>query len=229
MASHLTLEEREIIAHDAPGRKNADADRRPARPQQEHDFPRAAAQSQPQRLLGGVLPSGRPSGVGVSGRGWPRCSGRKCGVMSARVCGSDGRPTRSPDARAATFPHDRRRQISPPTDLRLDSRGAGPRKALAALSAASGPEAAGVGKTRATADQREHRGAPGGRGSPQPLRRLGGGHDRGCQSPRRGRDAGGAEVGIPVAGQGPQFAGGDRPPGRRPTVRDHATRLCERP
>ena len=53
MASHLTLEEREVIAHMHRVGKIADADCRAARPQQEHDFPRTATQSQPERLLGG--------------------------------------------------------------------------------------------------------------------------------------------------------------------------------
>ena len=102
-------------------------------------------------------------------------------------------------------------------DLRLDSRRGGPRKVLGALPAAPGAEAAGVGKTWAAADQCEHRGASCGRGLPEPLWRLGRRHDRGRQPPWRGRHPGRAEVGMCLLlGKVPEFAGGDRPPGRRP-------------
>ena len=82
------------------------------------------------------------------------------------------------------FPHDRRRQVSPPTIYAWiraeEARGKHWQRYLRRL----GPKAASAGKAWSVAGQREHRRSPRGRGPPQSLRRLGRGHDRGSPSPR---------------------------------------------
>ncbi len=102
MASHLTLEEREIIAHstgtgnrrrESPSGWAATRARSPAN----CDVTAAAM------AIGRWLPSGRPSDAGVGGRGWPRCIDRMCVSMSLSGCAGDGLPMRSKDAHAAIF------------------------------------------------------------------------------------------------------------------------------
>ena len=103
MASHLTLEEREVIAHmhrSGKCRRRSPTGSAAARA----PFPANCGATAAATATGRQPPRGRPTGVGASGRGRPRCGGRNCGVTSPNACGSVGRQTKSPDARGATPP-----------------------------------------------------------------------------------------------------------------------------
>ena len=148
MASHLTLEEREIIAHmhragkmqtqiaDRLGRSKSTISRELRRNRSRNGYWAVAAQRKAERRR--------------SERPWVAKMQRP---EVRRYVRDRLRRRWSPDEIAgrsrSDFPHDRRRQISPPTIYAWIRRRGGPRKALAALPAASGPKAAGVGKTRA--------------------------------------------------------------------------------
>ena len=120
MARHLTLEEREIVAQMRPRRSQTDGDRPTAGQASEHDFPRTATQSQPQRLLGGGGPERRPKRDAATAVGLQDGTARSAALCPrAAAAAMVARPDRrtfaerfSPRSAAADFA---------PDDLRLDS------------------------------------------------------------------------------------------------------------
>ena len=152
MATHLTVEEREVIAqmHRAGKMQTQIADRlgrskstisRELRPNRSRNgYWAVAAQRKAERRR-----RERPWTAKMQ-----RPEVRRYVTERLRWRWSPDQITRAPSG--SDFPDDRRRQVSPPHNLRLDSRGAGPGKHWQRVSAASGAKAAGVGKTRAIAE-----------------------------------------------------------------------------
>ena len=225
MAGHLTLEEREIIAHEHRAekcRRRSPTGSAAAKTR----FPANCNAIAAATAIGRWQTRERLGGGGVNVRGSPRCNSQKCGVMSGIACGGDGRPTRSPVAQGG-FPGDRRQWISPPTIYAW----------------IGGEEATGkhwrrylrrLGRQRPNWEKRGRiRTGTSIEGRPVVVdrrRRFGdweGDTIVGVQPTRRRRHAGRAEVGLFVAGQGSHLAGGDGPSDRRRVVSDHASEAAE--
>ena len=157
MASHLTLQEREVIAqmHRAGKMQTQIADRLC---RSKSTISRELRRNRSRNGYWAVAAQ-RKAANRRSQRPWV---GKMERPEVRRYVPERLRQRWSPDQIAgrsrSDFPHDRRRQNLAPDDLHLDSHRGGRGKALAALSAASGPQAAGLGKPGSDPRQHKHRG-----------------------------------------------------------------------